>query len=636
MLKIKNLFRIFIDVCLITLALVLATVIRIEGSYGSSIAEFLWEEQLFLILPFVILIKLVVLAASGTYRKLWRYTNISEIISLARTLLIASLFFVMPRLLGYAPNQEVWFAMSYGVIAIDYLLSLVFLAGLRLIRFYIVEQRNIKMRIKDLQSNIQRTLVVGAGEAALEVVKTIDRHPELGLKVVAALDDDSRKHGMYLTEDVEVKSSIDEIKYWVEELAISQIVVAIPSADAKTRRRVNLLCNDAGVDIRAVPGVDQLAGGHVTVENIRKLSMEDLLGREEIDLNLPEVLAYLKGKRVLITGAGGSIGSEICRQLVSKCQVDSVCLLGKGENSIFSTMQIVNGLAPEMLLKKKLFSKIADIRNETRVKHIFEEFKPHVVFHAAAHKHVHLMELNPCEAFENNVLGTQNLARIAGQMKVERFVLVSTDKAVNPTSIMGATKRLAEQVTLMASKEFQNTTYTAVRFGNVLGSRGSVIKVWEQQLRNGQAITVTHKDAIRYFMTIPEAAQLVIKASGKAHSGEIMVLDMGEPVKIYELAKQFIHLSGFDLEDVPIEVIGLREGEKLYEELLTAEEFVESRLTEKIFKAKLNFGVDHKDLVIELDKLVQKAKADHSSDIKKSVMKLVNPSKPDKKIVKTI
>jgi FlaA1/EpsC-like NDP-sugar epimerase len=309
-----------------------------------------------------------------------------------------------------------------------------------------------------------------------------------------------------------------------------------------------------------------------------------------------------------------------------KCNIAAIALVGNGENSIFETWQDLNKIVTDYPEKSSILidKRICDIRNYSRMSQIFSEFKPDVVFHAAAHKHVHLMEINPCEAFENNVIGTRNLAELSGIYEADAFVLISTDKAVNPTSMMGATKNLAEKVTLMSSKKYPNTKYTAVRFGNVLGSRGSVIKVWEQQLANSIPLTITHKDAIRYFMTIPEAAQLVIQAGSKARNGEIMVLDMGEPVKIYDLARQFIQLSGFTLDEVPIETIGLREGEKLYEELLTSSEFIDHKLTDKIFKAKINFNLDDTKLAMLIDEFTSLANDNQKEILKSRLKDLVN------------
>jgi FlaA1/EpsC-like NDP-sugar epimerase len=505
---------------------------------------------------------------------------------------------------------------------IDFFLSVTLICGVRLLRFYLKEQSNIKSRLKVLSSKTKNTLIIGAGEGGMEVLQAIKNHPELGLDVKGVLDDDAKKFGMSLLGSMQVKGAIVDVQYWVDELAIEQIIIAIPSSSLKERKRISLLCNGTGVDVRIVPSVDQLAGGNVDIREIRKLSMEDLLGREEINLNIPEVVEFLKDKRVLVTGAGGSIGRELCKQLLNKGQIKSLCLLGKGENSIFESRQELERMkhlkaqestqADELKNHKittEIIARIADIRNYSRIEHIIKEFKPEIIFHAAAHKHVVMMEENPCEAFENNVLGSKNLMELAAIHGVENFVLISTDKAVNPTSVMGKTKRLAEKLLLIHARKFTNTKYTAVRFGNVLGSRGSVIKVWEKQIEEGKSITVTDKEAIRYFMTIPEASQLVIKAASKAHSGEIMILDMGEPINIYELAKQFIQLSGLSLADVDIEFTGMRAGEKLYEELLTSEEFVASQLTDKIFKARIE-EVEENALMEQILELSEMARAD--------------------------
>ena len=612
MLNIKNLFRIFIDTVLIAVSFVLATFLRLEGHVTTSADKFIWQVQLFKILPLIVLVFVSTLIVFNSYRKFWRYTSVDEIIHLARSLFLASLIILTPRVFGLSPQNLDLLGVSYGVTVINFLLALGLLSSVRLFRAYLVERRNIKRRLESLGGHLKRTLVIGAGEAGLQVIKTIASHPEQGLMVVAALDDDIKKHGMLITNNVKVLGPVADIKYWVDELTCDQIIVAIPSLSLREKRKINLLCSETGLDIRIVPGVDQLAGGKVTVQQIRKLSVEDLLGREEVDLTSEDVNRFLNNKRVLVTGAGGSIGRELCKQLLSKCNIAQICLLGKGENSIFETEQDLK----ELNLKSiPVYTRIADIREAKRIDSIISEFKPDVVFHAAAHKHVNLMELNPCEAFENNVIGTHNLAQISGKHKVSAFVLISTDKAVNPTSIMGCTKNLAEKAMLMVSRIYPETKYTAVRFGNVLGSRGSVLTVWEKKLRSGQALTVTHKEAIRYFMTIPEAAQLVIQASSRAKNGEVMLLDMGEAIKIFDLAKQYIQLSGFTLEDVPIDVIGLKPGEKLYEELLTAEEFVDYRLTDKIYKAKINNIFDDEQLQAEINQLYELSQANKEKEL---------------------
>ena len=584
----KNLARILLDLSIIAFSFFAATNLRILGLEATETTKFIVSEQVFKVIGIVVIVKFIALSLVGVYKKFWRYTKVEDLIQLGKAMILASLVLIVPRLaLGLSPAKQDLLAISYGVLIIDFFLSLSSLSALRLLRFYLKEQSNIKSRLKTLTEKRKSTLVIGAGEGGIQVIEAIKSHPELGLEVKAVLDDDSKKLGMHLSRGIDVKGKIEDVKYWVDELAIEQIIIAVPSFTLKEKKRISLLCNETGVDVRIVPSVDQLAGGHVDIREIRKLSMEDLLGREEINLNTPEVIEFLKGKKVLVTGAGGSIGRELCKQILSHGEIKELCLLGKGENSIFESKQELERLKIALGKEIELSTKICDIRNQSRVESIIAKFKPEIIYHAAAHKHVYLMEQNPCEAFENNVIGSRNLMELAAKYEVKNFVLISTDKAVNPTSIMGKTKRLAEKLLLSFAKESPGTKFTAVRFGNVLGSRGSVIKVWQRQIEEGKSITVTDKKAIRYFMTIPEASQLVIQAVTKAQSGEIMVLDMGEPINIYELALQFIKLSGFSEADIDIEFTGMRPGEKLYEELLTSEEFIDSKLTDKIFKARI-------------------------------------------------
>lgn len=610
----KNLARILLDLSIIAFSFFAATNLRILGLEATETTKFIATEQLFKVIGIVLVIKFLCLSLIGVYKKFWRYTKVDDLIELGKAMIFASAILVIPRLAGgLSPAKHDLFAVSYGVVIIDFFLSLSSLSTLRLLRFYLKEQSNIKSRLKTLSEKRKSSLVIGAGEGGLQVIEAIKNHPELGLEVKGVLDDDKKKFGMHLSSGVDVKGSIEDVKYWVDELAIEQIIIAVPSSTLKEKKRISLLCNETGVDVRIVPSVDQLAGGHVDISEIRKLSMEDLLGREEINLNTPEIIDFLKDKKVLVTGAGGSIGRELCKQILRHGNIKELCLLGKGENSIFESKQELERLKNSLAKDLEISTKICDIRNYSRMENIISEFKPEIIYHAAAHKHVYLMEQNPCEAFENNVIGSRNLMDLASKYKVENFVLISTDKAVNPTSIMGKTKRLAEKLLLDFAKNNSSTKYSSVRFGNVLGSRGSVIKVWQRQIEEGKSITVTDKKAIRYFMTIPEASQLVIQAAAKAQSGEIMVLDMGDPINIYELALQFIKLSGFSEADIDIEFTGMRPGEKLYEELLTSEEFIDSKLTDKIFKARIEeidskYLSEHMALLTDISKENNKAK----------------------------
>ena len=616
----KNFTRILLDLSTVAFSFIAATNLRILGLETTETTDFILNEQLFKVIGIVVIIKFICLSLTGVYKKFWRYTKVEDLIQLGQALVISSLIISLPRFIaGISPAKHDLLAISFGIIIIDFFLSLCALASIRLLRFYLKEQNNIKERLKTLSQTSKATLVIGAGEGGIQVIEAIKSHPELGLEIKAILDDDKKKHGMNIIGSISVKGAIEDVKYWVDELAIEQIIIAVPSFTFKEKKRISLLCNETGVDVRIVPSVDQLAGGQVDIREIRKLSMEDLLGREEINLDTPEIIDFLKDKRVLVTGAGGSIGRELCKQLMSHGNIAKLCLLGKGENSIFESKQDLERLKSSLNKNIELSTKICDICNQTRMEHIISEFKPDIIYHAAAHKHVYLMEQNPCEAFENNVLGSNKLMQLASKYKVKNFVLISTDKAVNPTSIMGKTKRLAEKLLLTNAKQNPETKFTAVRFGNVLGSRGSVITVWQKQIEDGKSITVTDPKAIRYFMTIPEASQLVIQAASKAHSGEIMVLDMGEPINIYELAKQFIKLSGFSEADIDIEFTGMRPGEKMYEELLTSEEFIDSKLTDKIFKARIE-EIGEEELKQQIDKLKLAA----SSNDNQSVINLLS------------
>ncbi|MBX9725532.1 MAG: polysaccharide biosynthesis protein, partial [Candidatus Obscuribacterales bacterium] len=393
--------------------------------------------------------------------------------------------------------------------------------------------------------------------------------------------------------------------------------IAIPSAPPAEIRRIVEICREAEVETRILPGLFELIDGRVSINQLRTVSLEDLLGRERVQLDTASIAHYIEGKRVLITGAGGSIGSELCRQIMS-FQPSEMLLLGRGENSIFGILEELRR-RPEPV---KLTSIIADIRDYQRLIHIFTRHKPHVVFHAAAHKHVPLMEDNVSEAVKNNIQGTQNLANLADQFKVENFVLVSSDKAVNPTSVMGASKRVAELVVQDVAKSSE-TRFGAVRFGNVLDSRGSVIPTWRKQIELGGPVTVTHKDAVRYFMLIPEAVQLIIQAGALGAQGDIFILDMGNPVKIIDLANDLIRLSGLRPgTDIEIKFVGLRPGEKLFEELLTAAEGITATRYKKIFVGRPQ-ETDRDMLNRELKKLYDASDAEDEVSIRAGLEKLV-------------
>jgi FlaA1/EpsC-like NDP-sugar epimerase len=425
---------------------------------------------------------------------------------------------------------------------------------------------------------VQHVLIAGAGEAGVMVLRELQANPQMGLVPVGFVDDDRGKHGIML-QRVRVLGGRDNIPQLVREQHVDQVIIAMPSAAGHTIREIVDICEGAEVRARIVPGLSELLGGKVRLQELRDVQIEDLLRRAPVETDTAQVTALVQGKRVLVTGAGGSIGSELCRQIL-RCEPASLTLLGHGENSIFDIANELRGAAPG---KTVITPVIADVRFPKRLCEVFRHHRPQIVFHAAAHKHVPLMEDNVEDAVSNNVEGTLRLVEASVAAGVEHFVLISTDKAVNPTNVMGATKHVAEQIVQRAARE-SGCAYVAVRFGNVLGSRGSVVPYFQKQIQAGGPVTVTHPEVRRYFMTIPEAVQLVLQAAALGHGGEVFVLDMGEPVRILDLARDLIRLSGFEPDaEIPIVFTGLRPGEKLFEELYGQTERYKRTQHEKIF-----------------------------------------------------
>jgi FlaA1/EpsC-like NDP-sugar epimerase len=484
-----------------------------------------------------------------------------------------------------------------------------------------------------LTKNFQsaKTLIIGAGDAGVNMAEELQRHPKVGLIPVAFVDDNKEKHGFRIRGLV-VKGGRDVIPQVVEQYGIKKILIAMPSVPGLVIREIMEICTQVNVETFTVPGLFEIVGGKVTIDHIRKVEIEDLLRREIIQTDIEKVSSFLTGKKVLITGAGGSIGSELCRQIINVCPSE-ILLLGHGENSIFEIeyelkerISKINSTGRVI----KLRSRIADLRFIDRLENIFNEFNPDIVIHTAAHKHVPLMEENPSEAITNNVLGTKNLVEVSLKFNIRNFVLISTDKAVNPTSIMGASKRLAEMIVRNAAI-ISGYSYCAVRFGNVLGSRGSVVRIFKKQLEKGGPITVTHPDIIRYLITIPEAVQLVLQASVLGKGGEIFMLDMGKPIKIVDLAKDLIKLSGFvEGRDIQIVFTGLRPGEKLFEELFVGGENYEKTVHEKIFIARNSSDLVVGNLIPRIESLIKSAQEDNYSEMLQGLMNLLPEYSPEK------
>lgn len=597
-----RILQIVLDAILVSVAFVGAYLIRFDGHLSR-----LFITQIVILTPAVVVLRLLSNWFYGVYRRLWRYTGLTEIMELGCSVLTITtlLFFVRSvGLISIQGNQ-----ISFGIITIDAGLCFLLLAGPRILRRLQTEHRQRRHWRQPVR---RRALLIGAGDAGQLVLRELNQRPDLGVDVVGFLDDDPQKLHKRIGNFTVFGTTYD-LASLVDNLFIDQVIIAMPSAPPSEIRRIVDECRKAEVETRILPGLFELINGRVSVNQLREVSLEDLLGREPVQLDTASIAGYLEGRTVLVTGAGGSIGSELCRQIMH-FQPRNILLLGKGENSIFAIDQELNG-RPEPV---KLVPIIADVRDEERLTKIFEQYKPSVIFHAAAHKHVPLMELNIAEAISNNVQGTQVVANLADRFNVETFVLVSSDKAVNPTSVMGATKRIAELIVQDLAIR-SHTKYVSVRFGNVLASRGSVIPVWRQQIAQGGPLTVTHPEATRYFMLIPEAVQLILQAGALGSGGEIFVLDMGNPVKILDLAHDLIKFSGLRPgQDIAIEFIGLRPGEKLTEELLTAEEGLSQTSYEKIFVGKAQ-PTDSQFLSYTISRLLQDARQDNESSVRSSL-----------------
>lgn len=546
---IKKFWMLLVDILLVNLALLLTINLSYQGVIHINFASYLF---LVIVLTFV---RLCCLYYFGLYNRIWEYASINELISTIKAVSTGSLLSV--SLMMYMLPEPLH---AVGLEIVNWFINIVLIGGFRL--FLRIRQQG--WRIIPPSPKGRRVLIVGAGDAGALVAKEFENHYHQAVNVVGFIDDDPNKQKLKLLGH-DVLGTREDIPRVVEQYQIEEIVIAMPSVSGKRIRDIVAICQATSAKIKILPGIFDLIDGNVTVNQIREVQVEDLLGREPVKVDLESMAGYIRDQVVLVTGAGGSIGSELCRQL-ARLSPKALLLLDINENGINDVildLQEQNGVVIVPLIK--------DIRDWHGVAGVFDTYRPDVVYHAAAHKHVPLMEYNPEEAIKNNCWGTFNVAEAANQYKAKRFVLVSTDKAVNPTSIMGASKRIAEMI-IQYLNQVSQTRYVGVRFGNVLGSAGSVVPLFKRQIAQGGPVTVTHEDMVRYFMTIPEAVQLIIQAGAFAHDGEIFVLDMGEPVRIIDLAQTLIRLSGFEVEDIGIVITGLRPGEKMYEELLTTEE----------------------------------------------------------------
>lgn len=570
----KHLFSIkliqyFLDFTVLIAAFVFAYLLRFDFALSAEQYRSCLTHTLV-----VVFFQIVSLRAFKVHRFIWRYISLPEITQIFQALAIAVVPIMLVRsFFAVTPSIAV---IPMSVILMNFFLAASGLLGIRLLRRAIHENSRCKKHPtkKEAQKSV---LLIGAGRAGVMMLAELKSGGNPNYKVRGFIDDNPLKLGLVIN-GVEVIGKTRDIPRKVRELNIDYVIITLVEASRRDMQRIVRICESVPVKVKTIPGLSELLDEKVSVSRIRDIEVEDLLGRSPVELDKQSIEAFLSAKKVLVTGAGGSIGSELVRQLL-RCEPQELILVERSEFALFNIENEINARCP----KCRIVSLIADIGDGNRMQKIFEQYKPQVVFHAAAHKHVPMMELNSAEALKNNVLGTQTVARIAAEAGAEAFVLISTDKAVNPTSIMGASKRVAELIIQDLNSKYP-TRFVAVRFGNVINSNGSVIPIFREQIKNGGPVTVTHPEMERFFMTIPEASQLVLQAGAIGQGGEIFILDMGEPVKILELARETIRLSGFEPdEDIQIVYTGMRSGEKLTEELQTSKEKLTKTIHSKIF-----------------------------------------------------
>lgn len=593
-----------LDILIVSVTGFLALYIRYDFRFSQMDMYYVRTELRYL--PANLLFALILFVLFRLYRSVWSFASSTELLNVigACSASIALQMVILTAL-------KVRMPISYYLI--KYFLLIM---GIGALRFTYRILRMFQERRIGFKADARRnTMLVGAGEAGAMVIKEFQNSRYLDQKVCCVIDDNEAKQGKYL-RGVKIMGTRNDIGFLAREMNVDEIIVALPSVPQSEVREILQICQETGCKLKVLPGIYQMINGEVSVSRLRKVEIEDLLGRAPIKLRVESVMDYVAGKTILVTGGGGSIGSELCRQIAAH-NPKRLVIVDIYENNAYEIQQELIRRYPEL----DLAVLIASVRNVHRINNIFETYRPDIVYHAAAHKHVPLMEDSPNEAVKNNVFGTYTTAQAADRYGVSRFVLISTDKAVNPTNVMGASKRICEMIIQMMNHR-SKTDFVAVRFGNVLGSNGSVIPLFKKQIEQGGPVTVTHPDIIRYFMTIPEAVSLVLQAGALAKGGEIFVLDMGEPVKILDLAENLIRLSGYKpFEEIQIEFTGLRPGEKLYEELLMSEEGLKETENKLIHIGK-PIEFDEEKFLEELEELREMAEKD-SEEIRQMVQKIV-------------
>ena len=583
-----------------------STLIQIIASFGSHFGKVILSAIIYILIFYIF----------KQYKSIWTLAGINEIVN---GVIAVTLGGVVSVLISLISKERI----PLMVTLLAGIMILILCNGVRVA--WRILRRAIMYNEASNPEDLKRVLIIGAGSGGALVSNEYKKFPQLKRKVVAFIDDDRQKLGTYVN-GVKVYGNREDIIRVAKEKKVDEIIIAIASIKDQVLKELIEKCTEAKIAVKIMPGVAEMIDGKFSINKIRDVDVEDLLGRETIKLDHDGIADYLEGKTVLVTGGGGSIGSELCRQ-ISKFKPKQLIIFDIYENNAYDIQNELKRTYPDL----NLVTLIGSVRDRQRLRQIYTRYNPNVVFHAAAHKHVPLMEISPEEAIKNNVVGTFNTAEFANSYGVEKFVLISTDKAVNPTNIMGATKRMCEMI-VQAFNKVSDTEFVAVRFGNVLGSNGSVIPLFKKQIAAGGPVTLTHKDITRYFMTIPEASQLVLQAGAYAEGGEIFVLDMGKPVKIYDLAENLIKLSGYEPHrDIKIEVTGLRPGEKLYEELLMNEEGLTETKHEKIFIGKPgDFEID--DIAQKTEELLKYATKGSNIRLKKQLKMVVDTFKEPEEI----
>jgi FlaA1/EpsC-like NDP-sugar epimerase len=612
----RNRYFIISDIVIVILCAYLSFVIRVEIF---NLNQFWSGLLLFSILA--TLIFPITFYLTGIYSIYWEYGSIDSLLILVGSQIAAT---ILVTIIGLTicilvPHK---FIIPRSIPIIFLSLVLILISGSRTMMRLIAHYQGSRK----IQGNghRQQVLIMGAGKAGAMVIREIRRNPQLGIDVLGFVDDDPKKYNMVI-HGVKVLGNKESIPQLVDKYEIDEIIIAMPSVHGKQVRSVVDICRECNVDVKIMPGIYEILNGSIGINQLRNVQIEDLLRREPIKTDLDSVRLLIKDKKVMVTGGGGSIGSELCNQIFNFDPAELI-ILGHGENRIFEINKNLRGNSTPGH-NCRIIPIIADIRFSYRIQSIFEEYRPDIVFHAAAHKHVHLMELNPSEAIINNVIGTRNLVQAGLSTGISQFIMISTDKVVNPTSIMGASKRLAELLVHQAAVD-SGIPFMTVRFGNVLGSTGSVVLIFKEQIAGGGPITVTHPEMKRYFMTIPEAVQLVLQAAVLGKGEEVFVLDMGEPVKIVDLAKDLIRLSGFSEDNIEITYVGRRPGEKLYEELFAEGEVYVRTIHEKLFLASQNSSSFPANLNGAIDSLELAAQKNDRAKIVQILKELIPEYQP--------